>query len=194
MDRMDMDSLGFMVYYNASRDSLMARERLDGKLYYVQDTFSRPFWNYMDSTRIIHDQLCFMATTTFRGRNYTAWYSSALEVPFGPWKLVGLPGLILEVFTETGELGFSADSINLAQQVTIEMPPVKNMIDLYDSWAPYLSERMKTINKVQKDRDERLLPDGTYFVEFIVPKYHSSLEILGDWEGELYDINANTPY
>ena len=39
--------------------------------------------------------MCHLATCEFRGRKWQAWYS---DIPYslGPWKLNGLPGLILE--------------------------------------------------------------------------------------------------
>lgn len=46
------------------------------------------------------------ATTTFGGRNWTAWFST--EIPFsdGPYKFSGLPGLILKISDSTNSHSF----------------------------------------------------------------------------------------
>ena len=56
---------------------------------------------------------CQKATATYRGREYTAWFTAQIPVSHGPWKLRGLPGLILEVTEETGKYGFKAISLDL---------------------------------------------------------------------------------
>ena len=49
-------------------------------------------------TKEIGKFTCKKATASFRGRNYIAWYSPDIPLPYGPWKLQGLPGLILEAY------------------------------------------------------------------------------------------------
>ena len=39
---------------------------------------------------------CFMAEAEFRGRVWRAWFTYEIPMPYGPWKLGGLPGLILK--------------------------------------------------------------------------------------------------
>lgn len=40
---------------------------------------------------------CTKATTSFRGRDYIAWFAPDIPVNNGPWKFGGLPGLILKI-------------------------------------------------------------------------------------------------
>ena len=48
------------------------------------------------------------ATADFRGRRWTAWFATDIPVSDGPWKLGGLPGLILEAYDEGQQHVFTA--------------------------------------------------------------------------------------
>ncbi|RQE01044.1 GLPGLI family protein, partial [Prevotella intermedia] len=39
---------------------------------------------------------CKKATTNFRGRYWEVWYTEDIPISQGPWKLCGLPGMILK--------------------------------------------------------------------------------------------------
>lgn len=55
-------------------------------------------WKITNEIKKIGNLKCKKAIAFFRGRNYIAWFSSEIMVPFGPWKLNGLPGLIIEAY------------------------------------------------------------------------------------------------
>ena len=55
-------------------------------------------WNFSDEeTDSIMDYDCRKATVEYAGRNYTAWFTPEIPLPFGPYKFRGLPGLILKL-------------------------------------------------------------------------------------------------
>lgn len=60
-------------------------------------------WSLTDSTKIILDYPCLLATCEYRGRKYNAWFTTEIPVQNGPWKFCGLPGLIMEV-SDTNDL------------------------------------------------------------------------------------------
>jgi GLPGLI family protein len=54
---------------------------------------------------------CQKAVATFRGRDYTAWFTRDVPINAGPWKLHGLPGLIIMAIDNSGEVRFTVSSI-----------------------------------------------------------------------------------
>lgn len=58
-----------------------------------------PDWQLIpDSTTTIIGYPCQLAKTNFKGRTWLAWYAEDIPVSEGPWKLCGLPGLILRAY------------------------------------------------------------------------------------------------
>ena len=93
---------------NANKLSYYGRVSIDNYMY--QEEVPHIDWALSDSTKEICGYLCHQATATFRGRNWIAWYC---DIPkcVGPWKLNGLPGLILAAETEDKEHTFTAVSV-----------------------------------------------------------------------------------
>ena len=76
------------------------------------ETFPLQKWKTDSETKTICGYTCMKATCTWRGRDYTAWYSPQIPVPYGPWKFGGLPGLIMAVSDATGEYSWEAVAVN----------------------------------------------------------------------------------
>lgn len=66
----------------------------------------KPQWTLLPDTATILTYRCQKASCRFRGRNYTAWYTTEIPVSEGPWKLCGLPGLILKAEDSRGHYSF----------------------------------------------------------------------------------------
>lgn len=78
--------------------------------YTYQEEIPAINWELEDDTKEICGYLCHKATCDFRGRKWIAWYCD-IPKSVGPWKLNGLPGLILAAETEDKEHTFSAISV-----------------------------------------------------------------------------------
>ncbi len=73
-------------------------------------------WEIIDSTRTVLGYECVMAKTDYHGRHWTAWFTPEIPIQDGPWKLSGLPGLILEATEESGQHKFLAKSISKSER------------------------------------------------------------------------------
>ena len=62
----------------------------------------------MDSTATILGMECHYATTIFRGREWKVWFTGEIPVSLGPWKLGGLPGLILKATADNDFIKFKS--------------------------------------------------------------------------------------
>lgn len=62
------------------------------------DSVPKIDWEFMpEAGDSILGYECSKATAEFAGRRYTAWFTSEIPLPFGPYKFGGLPGLILKI-------------------------------------------------------------------------------------------------
>ncbi|MDR3713120.1 MAG: GLPGLI family protein [Puia sp.] len=92
--------------------------------YLIADTVGAIQWKVLDSTRDIQGYLCQKASGESHGRNYTAWFCIDLPYNFGPRRLNGLPGLILEAYDDQREILYTLNHIEQARQdEKLELPP-----------------------------------------------------------------------
>lgn len=63
-------------------------------------------WKLIDETKIINTIICKKAEVNFKGRNWIAWYSPEIPLPYGPYKFSGLPGLIVKITDDKKEYDF----------------------------------------------------------------------------------------
>ena len=80
--------------------------------YVVEQPFEILEWTLVaDSTKNVLGYDCVMATADYHGRKWTVWFTPEIPVQAGPWKLAGLPGLILEADADNGVYSFVATGI-----------------------------------------------------------------------------------
>lgn len=73
-------------------------------------------WEMLDGDTIIAGYHCSKAKTSLFGRDYVAWYAPEINMPYGPYKFNGLPGLVLAVTDTADNFEFTLDGLQKADR------------------------------------------------------------------------------
>ena len=81
------------------------------KPYYYSEELELTGWEVLESFKTIFDYECQAAVKEYKGRKWIVWFTYDIPLPAGPWKLCGLPGLILQASTDDGLFAFECVSL-----------------------------------------------------------------------------------
>ena len=147
-------------YYNGKSNFYFQDNFADQILLVKEDDFNWD-WKITNKTKKIGNFLCYKATTNFRGRKYTAWFTKQVPVSFGPWKFNGLPGLILEITDSKGIVTIVATKIAAGKDINCQIDVDQNNLNTAISIAEYRKQKedlidgffAKLSSKLQKGSD-----------------------------------------
>ena len=94
------------VYKNYPQGKMTVTDGLLMQDYIYENTLYAQNWVIQDSSKLILGHECQKAVCHYRGHCWTAWFAMDIPITDGPWKLCGLPGLILEATTEDNSHAF----------------------------------------------------------------------------------------
>lgn len=98
-------------------------------------------WEMTDSIVSVLGYQCHSAKCRFRGKEWTAFYAEDIPISEGPWKLHGLPGLIMKASDENGYYDFECIGIksNADRPITMYKVPYNkvNRKEYYDTKHRY---------------------------------------------------------
>jgi GLPGLI family protein len=98
-------------YFQYPNDKKMLRKESLFGSFLVTEALPVIKWQIASDTASFGGLHCQKATCHFKGRDYTAWFCPDLPVSLGPWKLTGLPGVIVEAYDATGDVRFTFDGV-----------------------------------------------------------------------------------
>ena len=153
------------VYKNYPTGQMTIIDRISLQDYCYVDSLHTQTWMMGDSTREVLGYTCQQATADFRGRRWTAWFAMDIPVSDGPWKLGGLPGLILEAYDEGQQHVFTA----------VGLEWVKDELIIFN--RPFRgNHRFEQTNRLEFLRMERrFLMDSNSFIQM-----ETGIDLLGD--------------
>ena len=108
-------------YKNRLKREFISVDITDLESYKCVEQLEPQDWQFSSDTLTVLGYVCQKATTSFRGRDYEAWFSPEIPIKEGPWKLYGLPGLILKVVVDDGLFVFDAIGLENLEDVYIAM-------------------------------------------------------------------------
>jgi GLPGLI family protein len=96
-----------------TKDALMVND------YLIEGPMPVVDWKISGDTATFGGLRCQKATGHFGGRDYIVWFYPDLPVHTGPWKLNGLPGVIVDAHDSKNEVVFRFDGV----EKTVPSPP-----------------------------------------------------------------------
>ena len=90
---------------------LLTKDYVMVNAYLIEGALPAIDWTIGDDTATFGGLHCQKATGHFKGRDYIVWFAPDLPVHSGPWKLNGLPGVIVDARDSKNEVVFAFDGV-----------------------------------------------------------------------------------
>lgn len=114
-----------------------------------EETMPRISWTLLEGDTLIVGYKCQRAVGKLRGREWKVWFTPDIPVQDGPWKLCGLPGLILWASDVSGVFSFRCIGIESMRGKPIMVKKQKYVIctpeKMNDIYANYRKNFVKYI-------------------------------------------------
>lgn len=133
------------IYKNLPRTGTLTYICPIVKYFYCEEQITNPEWKLLVEKKEIIGYMCQQAQTNFRGRTWTAWYTTDIPISEGPWKLGGLPGLILEATDKENHYHFYA--------IALEEPTAPSPIQIPKN--KYIKCTYQKLYEMEKESEER---------------------------------------
>lgn len=127
-----------------------------------------PLFNWIahNETKTILGYTCVKATTSFRGREYIAWFTRELPFKAAPWKIHGLPGVVLETQTTDAYLKWIVESVQIKGHVADFKLPYHGLEHIgIEKYINFLKDKKRTIIENNKKNKARHLGKGLSYKE-----------------------------
>ena len=99
------------IYKNYPAGRLTHTEKICQDWFRYDEEMPQLDWELTDSVTNVLGYECQSARCKFRGREWTVFYTQDIPLMDGPWKLHGLPGLIMKATDENGHYTFECIGI-----------------------------------------------------------------------------------
>ncbi|WP_316784842.1 GLPGLI family protein [Pedobacter frigiditerrae] len=99
-----LTTTGYLFFVKENK--FYTKEMFSFRSYIIEGIAPTIDWKLSKDTISLSGLNCQKATATFEGKNWEVWYAPSVPFPGGPWKLNGLPGLIVEAYDTNKQIYF----------------------------------------------------------------------------------------
>jgi len=149
------DTLGSLYLKDKSNTKWLSRVHSYDKesFSFIEEPISQINWTMTNESKTIGSLQCFKATCIAFGRNWEAWYAPAIALAEGPWKLHGLPGLIVEARDSAGRYSFSLSKMESPIEILLqqEATALKEKLER----SRFMTKQAFTAAEAKKKDDEK---------------------------------------
>ena len=151
------------------------------KYYILTENIPSISWDIKQEYKTVSGLNCQKAVGSFRGRNYIVWFTEDIPINLGPWKLNGLPGLILEAEDDKGIFFYRATKVKLDSDIPpIDLPKMDDAISLKEFVTEIEPKKFEESNKrLQAKMDRSITLDTSLGID-----RSSFKELVYEWESE----------
>ena len=177
-------------YYQFADGKKLLTEQYIINYYLVDEPLPQIYWKLQKDTISFGSLHCQKATANFKGRDYEAWFCAQLPFRNGPWKLQGLPGLIVEAHDTKMEVIFKfagfEDIRNLHQPIE---PPVDDILTTPEKLARLMEARAKDPIGFRNAAHESASSHRSGPLDLIKPAQIHSINVVKNGNGNTNIIN-----
>jgi len=153
-----------LLYKDYASNYLQYEERLGQENLVMEEDLKLFKWTKIRERDSILTYPCRTALAEFRGREYKAYYTTKLKYTAAPWKIHGLPGVVLKVCSTDDVVCYEARSIELTEESTALVNPFENKKPI--SYGDFCKKYKSNHKEVVKKRRKRAAQQGRAMPEF----------------------------
>jgi GLPGLI family protein len=140
-------------FHDLSAGNMISTHTIDQPVF-VKEQMNQMQWKFTQQTDSILGYQCSKATTSFRGREYTAWFTTQLPFKASPWKIHGLPGVVLKFSSNDDFISAEAVKLKISNATQALVNP--NAKEKTVNWNEYVII-YKKFNKEVYERNRKFL-------------------------------------
>lgn len=144
------DEEGLPVYVNLKDKYLKYKEDYQSganNIFIIKEPLPAIDWDVKTESKTIGRYKCVKAVGNFGNRTYDVWFTPEIPVPLGPYKLGGLPGMILEAKSRDGCVSYTFAGYESPTSDEVDLSPPKNGKNV--TWEEFEDYTIKLLLRVE---------------------------------------------